>query len=617
MSLYETQSRVRRKQKKEHEWDSLQGVWEQRLNGSLMDIADPEEFSSATTTKSGDKKFFLCDSSKIPVDTIKEEKFTLRRKKAPPTTLSSGSTTSLSKSLGASTKLPKLSILKSLPSSELLKLSFVRPTLTGASIGPGDAHKRSLANYYHVSDHLAPDPLDEGEVPGSIILHYENSAPPMRPVPHPSKPDAGLLCGATGKEIPFPHVSDYRDEQEKLRFASSPVKALNKNTSQTGQRSKRVLQYGNRKPTTSTVLLDYIDEVTAAGSSAGGSLSVDGQSVGGNSVASSATGRTNATNRSNGKGGKKEKAMTREQVDKGLEEMKSLMEEMSTGSDGGSKKWASAGLAIQKHFNMIRKNNPDAPTDLYKDVPVTRFFKRFVEEGPRRGDGCFEINPAAVGAQQIEGLLHSTKEYASVKRVNAKPGSVENMKQTLTQARILKDLKAELAKAQRRLESSKIWQDQHGARGDRVKDKRDWGGLFDSSSEEEEEEVVVEERPKTREELWTTSDVDLFAKEEVKKEVKKKEEYSDREVFGAGMELLEDVLQEYVCDYIMVELELLEDIGMLACVVEVQARFRGWRWRNSNYKVVNRLAMRAKNEHGNWYYLNTITNESQWASEGA
>jgi hypothetical protein len=318
------------------------------------------------------------------------------------------------------------------------------------------------------------------------------------------------------------------------------VKALNKNTSQTGQRSKRVLQYGNRKPTTSTVLLDYIDEVTAAGSSAGGSLSVDGQSVGGNSVASSATGRTNATNRSNGKGGKKEKAMTREQVDKGLEEMKSLMEEMSTGSDGGSKKWASAGLAIQvsgeelldaaavtlparqthrvrsnpplphththaqKHFNLIRKNNPDAPTDLYKDVPVTRFFKRFVEEGPRRGDGCFEINPAAVGAQQIEGLLHSTKEYASVKRVNAKPGSVENMKQTLTQARILKDLKAELAKAQRRLESSKIWQDQHGARGDRVKDKRDWGGLFDSSSEEEEEEVVVEERPKTREEVRPT-----------------------------------------------------------------------------------------------------------------
>jgi hypothetical protein len=159
-----------------------------------------------------------------------------------------------------------------------------------------------------------------------------------------------------------------------------------------------------------------------------------------------------------------------------------------------------------------------------------------------------------------------------------------------------------------------------------------------------------------RSQLWTTSDVDLFAKEEVKKEVKKKEEYSDREVFGAGMELLEDVLQEYVCDYIMVELELLEDIGMLACVVEVQARFRGWRWRNSNYKVVNRLAMRAKSrqkrrkslggeeegggeggggggeveggswgpewetlqdEHGNWYYLNTITNESQWASEGA
>ena len=68
----------------------------------------------------------------------------------------------------------------------------------------------------------------------------------MRPPAHPSKKDGGLLCGATGKEIPFPHVVDYRNQKEKLRFKSSPVKAMNKNTGEGGQRAKRVLQVSER-----------------------------------------------------------------------------------------------------------------------------------------------------------------------------------------------------------------------------------------------------------------------------------------------------------------------------------------------------------------------------------
>jgi hypothetical protein len=640
MSLNEQFHKQHVRQRKEKEWDTLADVWKQRLEGHLMDIADPSEFKSATTAKDGTKKFFLCDSKKVDVNTIRDGKFKLVKKHVVEESVTTHS--SLSKTMGTSTVLPKLSILKNHPPTELLKLSFVRPTLTGNSIGPGDAHERSLANYYHVQDSLAPDPLGPGEVPGSMINFYENSAPPMRPPENPAERDRGLLCGATGKEIPYPHVVDYRTETERVNFEAYGMKALNKNTT---EQPRRVLQYGKAKPSASNILFDHLDEIGSLPSSASVSLA-------GDSIASDMTRGTKGSK--NSKNSKVQKSMTSAEVAASLEEMSNLLDDISvTGStEGGKKGWQHAGLAISKHFNLIRRAGTENKY-LYKDDSPTRFYKRFLEEGPRRGDGCFDSDPVADGALQIQGLLHSTKEYEGVRRHKI-TASVPKMKQTLSQQRILKDLEEELKKAQRRLESSKIWQDAHGKRPDKKKDKRDLMSIFESSSEEEEEEIV-EEKPKTREELWAIdTDIDLFATKEVKEKKKEKEEYSEREVFNAGMELMEDVLQEYVCEFIMDELERLEDLGMQACVVEVQARFRGWRWRNANFKVVNRLQMRAKSrqkrrrsrtgeeaaaeaaaaaaaadqefaaewgpewktlqdEQGAWYYYNEITGETQWA----
>ena len=100
---------------------------------------------------------------------------------------------------------------------------------------------------------------------------------------------------------------------------------------------------------------------------------------------------------------------------------------------------------------------------------------------------------------------------------------------------------------------------------------------------------------------------------------------------------------------------------MIACVIDVQARFRGYMLRRDNYKIVNRLKMRSvsrgkrfakrrseaatahgggegendqndqngaepwvdpetgevwqtlQDDAGNWYYLNQSTGESRWA----
>jgi len=690
MSLNEVQHRLRRKQKKEHEWDTLASVWEQRLDGSLMDIALPSEFSSATTKKDGTKKFFLCDSKKVDVKSIKDKSFKFVKKAVASVSINEQSTSSLSRVMGTTTTLPKLSILKDHPSADLLKLSFVKPTLTGNSIGPGDAHARALANYYHVQDHLAPPPLEPGVVPGAI-LYYENSAPPMRPLDMPLQEmkegrveakDKGLLCGASGKEIPYPHVVDYRDEKERLAFLSTGIKAITKNTAPNPHPTRK-LQYGNRPVGgTASLIFDHLDSVTSSAtpsvaddvvSVASSTSRVPRGSIAG-SISSSTSGRGTRAAR-------KTKVLSSKDVQDSLEEMKALMDDIGSGKsvsrkEGGPKGWAHAGLAIQKHFGILKRGDRDAGKYLYKDAAPHRTYKRFVEEGARRGDGCFDSDPVMEGAlqvspeqrddgvsegatllvpcsqlpcsshstnqfssAQIEGLLHSTKEYKSVLRVNENKKSVAQMKQTPSQERILGELEKELRRAQRRLEKSEIWQMQHG-RGDRVKDKRDFGMLWESESESEEEEVE-EKRPKTREELWGGDAVDVFAPVPVeKKQEKKKNEYNDAEVFSGGMDLLEECLQEYVCEYITIELERLEELGLEACVVEVQSRFRGWSWRNGNYKVVNRLAMRAKSRaknretgrgaveeqgrggaeweslqdaDGNWYYLNKETGESQWA----
>ena len=102
----------------------------------------------------------------------------------------------------------------------------MKPTLKGDSFGPGDAHKRAMSNYYHVQDSLPPKPLRPSELKvrrrrsfrrvtvaaanaarlfrspqGSIMLYYDNTAPP--PMPQGGG-ERGLLDGLTGREIPFP-----------------------------------------------------------------------------------------------------------------------------------------------------------------------------------------------------------------------------------------------------------------------------------------------------------------------------------------------------------------------------------------------------------------------------
>ncbi len=640
MSSTAERQKLVRHQRKQHEWSTLSAVWEKRLSGELHDITPPEEFDSATTMKDGSKKFFLCDSRKVPVKTIEEGKFRLhnKRKNMQQSSLNSQSISSLSSKVGTNTELPKLSILKQHSSSELMKLSYVRPTLKGDSLGPGDAHKRALANYYHVRDSLPPEPLKMGEAPTSVILYYEQSAPPPLPVPEPDAPDTGLLCGATGKPIPYPHVIDYKSPSEKLSFLSRPLQALKKNTS---ERPKRMVTKGKRpshfkieqaRQAKSSSILDYLSDVESSAAS----VSSDG---------------TSAENRRQKR--KTKKTMTSEEISQSMDEMSALLEDISVGT---GEKWANAGIAIKKHFTLLKNGKQNGAKDLYKNDKISRSFERFIEEGPRRGDGCFEIDPKTAGVLVLEGLLQRSKQYNNLPRVQAVP--IEKMKQNPRQRNRLNELKKELLKAQRRLMATEEWQRQHG-QAERVKDKRNFDHLWESSSEEE-EDIVEEERPKTREELWLgDSNVDLFERPATVKKEEKKPEFSERQIFIESMDLMEEIMMEYVYEFIGEDLEELDRLGTLACVVEVQARFRGWQWRNKNYKIVNRLTMRAKSrqkkrraardkEEGNndttgeaaqhaapveeytdeaghvwhtlldeasqqYYYLNTNTGETQWA----
>jgi len=109
------------------------------------------------------------------------------------------------------------------------------------SFGPGDAHKRALSNYYHVQDYLPPDPIPASELKnGSIMLRYANAAPPAMPQAD-SNGNAPLLCGLTGKPLPFPQLVDPRTLEEKVSVMSAPVRAVNKNTKEA---KKRVLMQG-------------------------------------------------------------------------------------------------------------------------------------------------------------------------------------------------------------------------------------------------------------------------------------------------------------------------------------------------------------------------------------
>ena len=284
--------------------------------------------------------------------------------------------------------------------------------------------------------------------------------------------------------------------------------------------------------------------------------------------------------------------MTAKQVEEAMSEMNSLVSEME--SVGSGEKWAGAGLAIKKYFSLLHNGKTNEGKDLYKDVNITRFYERFMTEGPRRGDGCFEADPKHAGVVYLEGILQRSKEYRKLKEVNKHNSEdLSKMKSTLKQRRTLKGLEKQVTKAHERLMRTKAYRLKYG-RADRVKDKRDLSYLFKDSESEEEPDEKVEEPP-PNEDLWLAdTNIDLFAKEEVKPKSREKEEHSEREVLVAGMDLLEEMLLENIYEDFAEVLAELEERCLVACVIDVQARFRGWRWRNNNYKVVNRLLMRAK-----------------------
>lgn len=286
----------------------MQSKWKARLEGELHDIAEPDEFKNATTANDGTKKFFLCDSARVPIKTIKEKKYRLTKKNFldQPSLTSSSMGNSLSAKQSASEDLPKLSIISkdNLTPAQLLQLSYVKPTLRADSFGPGDAHKRALDNYYHVQDSLPPEPIPAAVLGnGSIMLRYANAAPPAMPAS-----DAGgttpLMCGLTGKALPFPQIVDPRSLEEKISIESASLRALKKNTAEP---KKRILVHGNynlqgkldshyerekERTERNGSILDFITEVSSMG---GNSTSANDDSSIAGSIASTTSGNTNNT----------------------------------------------------------------------------------------------------------------------------------------------------------------------------------------------------------------------------------------------------------------------------------------------------------------------------------
>ena len=91
--------------------------------------------------------------------------------------------------------------------------------------------------------------------------------------------------------------------------------------------------------------------------------------------------------------------------------MNNALESLSPkkGASETHKAWGEAGLAIKNHFHLLN-NGKILEKDLYKSENVGRFFKRFVTEGPRRGDGCFEGDGKEIAKLRLESLLHKAKE---------------------------------------------------------------------------------------------------------------------------------------------------------------------------------------------------------------
>ena len=197
----------------------LAAKWEARLSNELFDIAPEEDFLNATTYKDGTKKFFFCDGRKEDVRKIEKGRVRLRHKSQGGEGAGNSISGSLDENMSINTSssgyftnnnasntktngsisdnsAPEKNIFNNLlqthSTNDLLQASFQKPTLRGDSFGPGDAHKRARANYYHVLDSLPPAELTVGECPNPLI-YYKDSAPP------PIKEEGSLLCGISGE----------------------------------------------------------------------------------------------------------------------------------------------------------------------------------------------------------------------------------------------------------------------------------------------------------------------------------------------------------------------------------------------------------------------------------
>jgi len=258
----ETRDRLVNSQRKDKTINKLKATWEERLNGRLFDIADSSEFLNITTHIDGTKKFFLCNSTKISSQQI-EKGYRLKTKaKAKVITSDANNThphassnssfysdnnnssvvasssdstatndakhTSSNSNSNSNSNIFK-HLLTPHSTADLLQASFIQPTLKGNSFGPGDAHKRAMDNYYHVVDSLPPNELKVGECPNPLLYYKEAAPPPLKQSTTKSNNNTrGLLCGISGKPIPYPHVLNYRSVEEKNSFFLKPLKTLSK-----------------------------------------------------------------------------------------------------------------------------------------------------------------------------------------------------------------------------------------------------------------------------------------------------------------------------------------------------------------------------------------------------
>ena len=466
-----------------------------------------------------------------------------------------------------------------------------------------------------------------------------SSSSSLLPPPHcvastrnsPKKPPS---LPRSGKEIKGNHVLNYRSAEERVNFVTKPLASLQKGS---GCGFKR------RELHTENSLRERYRRIFE---------SVNGEDGVGSESSYESTAKGSLASRS------VRNSIDTKSLTESIEEMSQMLEELSAaggskdGNGGGA--WDAAGLAIKKHFTLLKNNSNNSvhsgKSGLYKDVPVNRFYSRFLNEGPRRGDGCFESDPKEMGVRKMEVKLHQSNQARIHENMSLRGVPISSIPSTLKQEGVMRDLVARCRVARRKLMNSKIWQENNQRKMDRIRDRknatkrsfRDIFGSDDEESEEEKEEVVVV-KPPTREDLWMVE-----APKEEEKPKAKKQGYSEREINFESLNILEEIVQEFVMEDIGEELAYIEEKCILACVLAIQGCWRASRWRKANPKHIRRLESRAKSRarkrakegfgegavaaaaeegdgapgnvwvqkfdepSGHYYYENEITGESRW-----